>query len=106
MIPAGLAIFLHLATLKTPRTAAIMGILYALSIAYGSVTLNQSDWKEVHEFHDARAAWKAAYLESHDQVKADRKAGLEIYPESSPVTISDRLHYLEVHHLNMFYQPD
>jgi hypothetical protein len=95
MIPAGLAIFLHLATL---RPAQWLGLAYALLLVPGTIALRQDDWNSVHWYSDGRRAWKAAYLSTHDEAKANEQAHFSIYP--APVT--DRLKFLEQRQLNLF----
>jgi hypothetical protein len=102
MIPAGLAIFLHLSTLQSRRWATALSLLYVLAITHAAIFLNAAEWKNAQDFRDARQTWKIVYLATHDEAQADRRAKLILYPE--PGDIVSRLQYLEEHHLNLFYE--
>jgi hypothetical protein len=104
LIAASLAIFLQLSTLKPPRLAAIVGILYALCVAPNAFFLNKTDWGFIHWFHDGKVNWKNAYLTTHDEETANRISEFRVYP--TPGAITDELNYLEEHHLNLFYRPE
>jgi hypothetical protein len=100
LIPAGMAILLHLATLRRRWVAVSSAMFYLLLLAFGTWTLYPKDIAECELFHDGRQAWKTAYLEDHDESKADRTSGFAIYP--NPNTITDRLEYLRKNRLNLF----
>jgi hypothetical protein len=102
MVPGALAIYLHLATLRV-RGAGILGLIMALALVPATTRLSPREWESVRSYSDGRAAWKAAYLATHDEAKATATSHFEIYPHS----VAARLEYLERHHLNLFNgQPD
>ncbi len=103
MVPGGLAILLQLATLKPVKMALGLSVAYAVFIAWGSLALTTTELADVNQFHDGLLRWKDAYLMTHDDVAATKQSGFVLYP--TPGAISDRLVYLEQHHLNMFYNP-
>jgi len=101
LIPAGLVIVLELSALRPPKAAFWACLLFAAAIAPGSLMLRSSEMNTVNWYHDIRATWKAAYLETHDEKEADRRAGFAMYPR--PLTYE--LSYLEDHRLNLFEPP-
>ena len=103
MIPAGLAIFLHIATLSVPRRAQGLGLAYAGLLLFGTLYLQRGDRDTIRWYSDGRRAWKAAYLATHDAVQATRQANFPIHP--FPDTLTERLQFLEKHRLNLF-KPD
>lgn len=99
MIPAGLAVYLGL-TRALPRQAFAMGVFYVGLLCAGTLVLRPSDWESIRWFHDGREAWKAAYLETHDELLANQRSKFQVYP--IPGKITERLKYLEEHRLNLF----
>ena len=102
LIPAALALCIAV-NHAFPRKAVAMGLAYAFLLGVGTLTLRQSDWKSVNWFHDGREAWKAAYLKTHDETLANQLSSFPVYPV--PGAITQRLQYLEEHHLNLFSGP-
>jgi hypothetical protein len=100
MIPAGLAIYLHLATLKWPRVSLVLVLLYAIAIAHGAIYMDKPAREFLHYFYTRRIAWRDVYLSTHSIKQADTVSGFQIYGNDE--IIKDRLDYLEKHHLNMF----
>jgi hypothetical protein len=100
MIPGALAIYLHLATLRR-RSAGILGLVCALALIPATTRLSPVEWASVRSYSEGRAAWKAAYLATHDEAKATAASHFEIYPHS----VADRLEFLERNHLNLFHGP-
>jgi hypothetical protein len=102
LIPGGLAIWLHFATLKL-RRAPMVGLVLALALVPATTRLSVREWASVRSYSEGRAAWKAAYLATHDEAKADQASHFQVYPHS----VGDRLGFLERNHLNLFNgQPD
>jgi hypothetical protein len=99
MIPAGLALYLHVSGLKNRALASALSILYAVLLLSGTVRLHNSDWRSIHTFSDGRLAWKAAYLKTHDLIQANEFAGFLIYPTSQ---LEERLRFLEKNRINLF----
>jgi hypothetical protein len=100
LIPLGLAILLQIGTCRDLRLARSLSVGFALWISYGAIALNTREWKEVAHFHNGQAAWRAAYLSSHDETSANSAAHFKVYP--TPHVITDRLRYLQDHQLNLF----
>jgi hypothetical protein len=100
MIPAGFAFFLQLASVRSARTAGLLGVAYALLLAAGTLDLRRDDWDNVNWFHNGRLAWKEAYLKTGDEMEANRLSGFRVYPD--PGAITERLDYLRRHKLNLF----
>jgi hypothetical protein len=103
MIPAGLAVYLHLATLASARRAHLLGLAYVVLLIPGCLFLQNGDRENVRWYSEGRRAWKAAYLATHDAVQATRQANFPIHP--FPDTLTERLQFLEKHRLNLF-KPD
>jgi hypothetical protein len=102
LIPGGLALFLQLALLGRRKAFCWPALAYAALLVPGTCFLRSQDALGIAWYTDVRTKWKAAYLETHDQAKADRIAGFPIYPGP----IGDRLKYLEERRLNLFAPSD
>lgn len=103
LIPGAVAILIQLATLPSRRIAIPTAFLYLICLAPGVLIMHKWDWNNVRWFSNGRRIWKRTYLATHDEVKANQVANFMIYP--IPGIITDRLNYLESHHLNLFYDP-
>lgn len=101
MIPGALALFLQLAALARRCAWEWPALAFAIALVPGTCFLRPLDIVGVNWYAQGKARWKAAYLETHDEAKADKAADFRIYP--APVT--DRLKYLEDRKLNLF-RPD
>ncbi|MBK9990768.1 MAG: hypothetical protein IPP19_08570 [Verrucomicrobia bacterium] len=99
MIPAGLAAYLHFATLNKAILARTLTIAYVCFLAYNTVELHTRDWRSINHYSEGRRAWKAAYLETRSEEQASERTHFQVYP--APV-LGDRLRYLEAHRLNLF----
>jgi hypothetical protein len=99
MIPAGLAIFLQLATLKPRTLGSVLAFVYAVSIIYGTNRLNSDDWYMIKATHDGRQRWRHAYWKTHDQVAANQLSG---FLDTGAPVVGPQLKYLEAHHRNLF----
>jgi hypothetical protein len=101
MIPAGMAIYLQLATVKRRLYALALPVFYCLLIAPGALQLTAVDRRIIHVLHhDRRIAWANAYLATHDEMEANRLSNFAVYP--LPGHIQDELDILEANHLNFF----
>ncbi len=100
VIPAGLAIFLHVGSLGPPRMAAMLGVIFSLVISYGSLTLSPAEWDGIHKYRDGKTAWRAAYLAAHNVTQADAVAKFQVYP--NPAAMTDQLQFMQQHRLNIF----
>ena len=100
MIPGALAIYLHFATLKL-RGTGFLWLIMALALVPATTRLSPREWTSVRWYSEGRAAWKAAYLATHDEAKADEASHFRVYPHS----VADRLEFLERNHLNLFRGP-
>jgi len=101
LIPAGLVVVLELSSLRRGRTAFWSCLVFALAIAPGCLVLQARERVSVNWYHDVKASWSAAYLATHDEKEADRRANFAMYPE--PLTYE--LSFLERNRLNLF-KPD
>jgi hypothetical protein len=98
LIPAGLAIFLQLAQLRTRRNLAWLGMAYVVLLIPGTSIRRADEIYGANWYADGMRSWKAAYLASHDQAKADQVAHFPVYPGP----IDEKLTFLEDRHLNLF----
>lgn len=98
LIPAGLVIVMELSSLRPGRAAFWSCLVFAAAIAPGSLVLRGGEVATVNWYHDIKASWKAAYLATHDEAEATRRAGFAMYP----VPLTYELSYLEKHRLNLF----
>ena len=102
MVPAGMALFLEIALLGRRRPFGWPALVYAALLIPGTCFLRPLDVTGVQWYTEGKAKWKAAYLETHDEAKADKAAGFQVYPGP----LGDRLKYLEERRLNLFAPPD
>ena len=102
LIPGGLALFLQLALWGRRVALAWPALAYAVMLIPGTCFLRPLDIAGVDWYTEGRTKWKAAYLETHDEAKADKIANFAIYPGP----IGDRLRFLEERRLNLFSPPD
>jgi hypothetical protein len=100
LIPAGMAILLQLAVLRTRGMTAWLALAYAILLVPGTAVQRSDEVYGINWFSEGKRAWKAAYLSTHDEAKADQIADFRIYP--SP--LGPRLTYLEDRRLNLFLQ--
>jgi len=100
MIPAGLAIFLHLATRKPPRLGTTLALLYAFALIPCAFYIDPSATAFMESFRDRRVIWRRTYLATQDVHQADAASGFQVYPASNDII--DRLNYLRLHQLNLF----
>jgi hypothetical protein len=98
LIPAGLVIVLELSSLRSARAAYWSCLLFALAIAPGCLVLQASEMESVNWYHDVKVTWRDAYLATHDQNEADRRAKFTMYP----APLAYELSYLERNRLNLF----
>jgi hypothetical protein len=98
LIPAGLVIVLELSSLRRGRAAFWSCLVFALAIAPGCLTLQAWEVVSVNWYHDVKVSWRAAYLATHDEKEADRRAKFVMYP----VHLTYELSYLETNRLNLF----
>lgn len=103
MISGGLALWLHLTTLRRATLGRMLALAYTACLAVGTLALRHEDWESVHWYSDGRTAWRAAYFHTHDAAKANREAGFDIHP--LPNSLADRLKFLEARRLNFFKSP-
>lgn len=97
-MPAPLAIFLVLAGAGGRLRSASLGISYAVLLAIGTTQLQPAEMESIRFYSEGRKAWKAAYLATHDEAKADAASHFAVFPRPIP----ERLKYLEEHRLNLF----
>jgi len=98
VIPAGLVIVLELSALRRGRAAFWCCLVFAAAIAPGDLVMRTDEMDLVHWYYNFRSSWKAAYLATHNQQEANRRAHFSMYP----VPLTFELSYLEEHHLNLF----
>lgn len=99
LIPAALAILLHLGSVKETAKARWLAFSYALLLIPGTLILRANDIQSVNWYSNGRRAWKSSYLAHHDLQRAEKDASFPAYP--SPI-IAGRLQFLEKHRLNLF----
>jgi hypothetical protein len=102
LIPAGLAIFLQLCALRVRPGVSWLVFTYVALLVPGTAVRRADEVYGANWYADGSRAWKAAYLSTHDESKADQAAHFSVYP--GPV--SDRLIFLEDRQLNLFLPPD
>ena len=102
LVPAALAMALHLAGLGARwRPRQVMAV-FALVVAIGTTRLHRADIRFIDHYQSGRLAWKAAYLATGDMGKAGELTGFLIYPA---VVLDERLEFLRAKRLNLF-NPD
>jgi hypothetical protein len=99
MIPGGLAIGLHLATIKSRFRPPWVTLAYGALLVIGTMQLRESDWMLIKQWHDGRETWKETYLHTHDQQKANEASQFTIFPGGMPEA---HMQFLEKHRLNLF----
>lgn len=98
LIPAGLALFLQLASLARRRAFAWALVGYTILLVPATAVMAAYEVAGADWYADGRRAWKAEYLKTQDQSDADRVARFAIYP----APLNDRLAFLKEHRLNLF----
>jgi hypothetical protein len=98
LIPGGLAILLQLSVLPARGLLGWMAIAYAILLVPATAIPRATEVYGANWYTDGLRSWKAAYLMSHDEAKADQIAHFSVYP----FPLGDRLTYLEDHRLNLF----
>jgi hypothetical protein len=101
LIPGGLAIFLQLSVLRARRGLAWLAMAYTVLLIPGSSVRRADEIYGANWFAEGRTSWKAAYLSTHDEAKADQLSHFSIYP----VPLVERLAFLESRQLNLFLPP-
>jgi hypothetical protein len=99
MIPGGLAIGLHLATIQQTWVRTWCCASYGLVLIWGTLFLSTEDKRTVSNWHDGLKAWKQAYLATHDEQISNKVSAFSIYPGAIP---ENHLQYLEKNNLNLF----
>ena len=102
LIPGGLALFLEIALLSRRSPYGWPALAYAALLIPGGCFLRPLDAAGVQWYTEGKTRWKAAYLETHDEAKADKAANFQVYPRP----IGDRLQFLKERRLNLFTPPD
>jgi hypothetical protein len=101
LIPAGLAIFLQLSLLGNLRGLGWAAMAYAVLLIPGTSITRTDEIYGANWYAEGRRSWKAAYLSTHDEAKADQLSHFSIYP----APLGERLTFLEDHRLNLFLPP-
>ena len=102
LVPAGMALFLEIALLGRRMPFGWPALAFAALLVPGTCFLRPLDVAGVNWYSLGKANWKAAYLETHDEAKADKAANFQVYPGP----LGDRLKFLEERRLNLFTPPD
>ncbi len=98
LIPGALAIFLQLGALASRRAALGLAMAYTLLLVPCTTVRRPDEIAGADWFADGRRAWRAAYLQTHDEAAANRIAHFSVYPGP----LGDRLRFLEDRRLNLF----
>jgi hypothetical protein len=98
LVPVGLVILLELSSLKRGQAAFWSCLFFTLAIAPGCLVLRPWEVESVNWYHDVKVTWRSAYLATHDEAEADRRARFVMYP----VPLDFELSYLERNRLNLF----
>jgi hypothetical protein len=101
LIPAGLAIFLQLLLLRAHRGLGWAAMAYVVLLIPGTAVTRADEIYGANWFAEGRRSWKAAYLSTHDEAKADQLSHFSIYP----APLGERLTFLENNRLNLFLPP-
>jgi hypothetical protein len=101
LIPGGLAIFLQLSALPARAGLGWMAFAYAALLIPGTAVRREDEVYGARWYAEGRTAWKAAYLSTHDEAKADQRAHFSVYPWP----LGERLTFLESRQLNLFLPP-
>lgn len=102
LVPGGMAVFLQLALLGARRTLLWPALAFAALLVPACVLQRPLDAAGIKWYTEGLTQWKAAYLATHDEAKAEKAAGFPIYP----TRVGGRLDYLEARHLNLFAPTD
>lgn len=99
LIPAVLAMYLHLAGLPNRFRPMLLCLLLASLLIFGTLRLHGADYRFIAHHFFGRVTWKAAYLATWNMGKAGELSNFNIYPA---MHIDDRLDFLRQHKLNLF----
>ena len=100
MVPAGMAIFLHVATVKSPLYSVAIPLIFAVLLAPGALQLSPGEYQLINILYAGKIAWRDACLATRDEERANETSNFEVYPVVG--FMKDSLKYIEVHHLNFF----
>jgi hypothetical protein len=99
LIPAFLALYFHLITIKTTRLSMLILTTYIVMASIGSLPLGVVEGL-ASQVHDSKANWKSCYLQTYDTNICDQMTSFKIYPAGE--LLADRMEYLKENHLNLF----
>jgi hypothetical protein len=101
--PAFVGLYLHLRSLPSLRLRSVTLVLLAVPFAISAVRPRAVDERTMQWFHDVKAKWKEAYVETDRFDIATRYAGYPIHPRPAETHIKEKLQYLKEHRLNLYH---
>jgi hypothetical protein len=97
LVPAFLAMYLHLLSWKGGiRKTAIM-VAFALVVLPNTLKMHRDPVQE-----NGKRAWQQCYLKFEDISYCDRMTGYPTYWDPAATNLKDKLDYLKRNHLNLF----
>lgn len=99
LIPAFLAIYLHLITIKTTKLSIFILASFIAIASIGSLPLGIIEGVALKTYN-SKINWKSCYLQTYDIESCNQLTGFEIYPFSEQ--LPEKLDYLKEKRLNLF----
>jgi len=100
--PAFVGLYFNLRSWTLVRWRCAMLVLLAIPFAISAVRPRAVDQRTMQWFHDVKAKWKEAYVETDRFDIATRYAGFPIHPQPAKTHINEKLRYLKEHQLNLY----
>jgi hypothetical protein len=100
LVPAFLAIYLHLLSSRNGVLPAAVVVLFVVAIIPGTVRMPSGYSPQI--VADGKQAWKSCILQVGNIDDCDRATGFPIYPDARKTHLLEKLQYLQKNHLNLY----
>lgn len=99
MIPAFVAIYLHISRVQAEKPLLILLLLLGLGV---STAMIKKDLRHMEYYATRKQLWKERYLETEDIKLADKASGEAIHPAPGHTGLKSKLGYLKEKKLNLY----
>jgi ABC-type amino acid transport system permease subunit len=101
LIPAFLALYFQLLTLKARPRRAALGLFLAAS-ALLTAPLSGGGAVVLEQFRRGKTEWKRCYLEIENVAECDARTNFKVYSPIVPSSLEERMIYLKRNRLNLY----
>lgn len=101
LIPAFLALYLHLLSLNPGRLSQSLKLAYLTMALVGCLPLGVVD-RLAETFYADKTAWATCYLQRQDVTECTRLTNNPVFALADPADLAWKLRYLQEHHLNLY----